>query len=544
MLLGGAIGAAIGLIALAPAFIAGTGGLWRHPVNDFNLYLIAWHYFLADGWRFPLFDIPAMGYPEGGSILFNDALPLATFVSKVIHSLTGASVNPFGWWIFLTYVLQGALAVRLVRAAGSRSVWAAAAGALLAICYVPWMRRLGHTALSSHFVILWALAIYFESVRQGRLKATEMSALWVVTLLINTYLFVMVAILGAATAAQLWLRHQLAWRDVRTMTIGVLTTIAVGLVAGYGVVFLHPASMKAGGFGLYSWNLATLFVPPESLWGFPRGLVRDATGGQYEGDCYIGLGAVLLVAACAVTRPGTLVRGARRHAALVAAVLLLTAWAASNRIYFGRTLLLAYPLPSVLDGLTGFFRATGRFMWPLVYLLVLVPAACVARWWRPRIAVPLLLAASTLQIAEAVPAIRLVRASTSANFPDMVDSPRLGQWVAAHRRVWQYPSFACGGLAGSARVWGNAEANRELQVELLIARLGVPTNSVDTSRVLKDCAAEAKWADAPVLDDGVLYLIGREARTSTPPLAALTSSDACVNLDWATVCSRRWIAGR
>jgi hypothetical protein len=32
----------------------------------------------------PGFSIPAMGYPEGGSILFNDALPLTALASKAI----------------------------------------------------------------------------------------------------------------------------------------------------------------------------------------------------------------------------------------------------------------------------------------------------------------------------------------------------------------------------------------------------------------------------------------------------------------------------
>ena len=57
-------------------FIAGTGGKWIRPENDYVAYLVAWNYYIVDTWRFPLFDLPAMGYPEGGSVLFNDALPL------------------------------------------------------------------------------------------------------------------------------------------------------------------------------------------------------------------------------------------------------------------------------------------------------------------------------------------------------------------------------------------------------------------------------------------------------------------------------------
>lgn len=118
------------LHALDPRFVAGTGGKWIRPDNDYNAYLVAWHYYIVDAWRLPLFSIPAMGFPEGGSVLFNDALPLAALFTKALYQLAGVRPNPFGWWILLTYVLQGAMAARLVCAVGAQSIWVSAAAAV------------------------------------------------------------------------------------------------------------------------------------------------------------------------------------------------------------------------------------------------------------------------------------------------------------------------------------------------------------------------------------------------------------------------------
>ncbi len=144
--LGALTGVAIGLQALDPQFILGTGGKWVRPENDFVAYLVAWNYYIVDSWRFPLFSIPAMSYPEGGNVLFNDALPLTALLTKIVYQLFGVQVNPFGWWVLLTYVLQGALAARLVCAVGIRSLLGVGAAAVFAIVNIAFVARLWHTA--------------------------------------------------------------------------------------------------------------------------------------------------------------------------------------------------------------------------------------------------------------------------------------------------------------------------------------------------------------------------------------------------------------
>jgi hypothetical protein len=437
------------------------------------------------------------------------------------------------------------MAARLVRALGARSVWVSAVAAIFAVCCLPFMSRLGHTALSGHFLILWALSLYWEDVRQGRPTVAGHILLSCVTLLTNPYLFVMVSIVQMGTVLSLWRRGQLNRQHVGAGSLGVLAVVAIALLAGYGAVVADPSSVKSGGFGYFSWNPVTLVVPPERYWGFPRGITRDATGGQYEGETYIGLGAVLIAFVCAAVWPRRIWERLREHSVLAVVLLILAAFAATHRVYVGKTLVLSYSLPGRLEDLANSFRASGRFIWPLAYCLMLVPLACLWRWSRPAVFLSLVLLAVVLQSAEASHRVKDLRAATAKPvFGDLIDARNLAPWMKEHRRLWQYPSWSCGGLAPPRR-FGDVESNRELQVELLAARLNIPSNSVYMSRVLKDCAAESSWADHPRLEEDVLYLLAPGAVLLSPSLSAMAASPACRSLSWAVVCSGHWTtAGR
>ena len=540
LLIGALVGAAIGLRTLDPAFIAGDGGKWVRPENDYTAYLVAWNYYIVDQWRWPLFDLPIMGYPEGGSVLFNDALPLGVFPSKILYKIAGVRVNPFGWWIFLTYVLQGLMAARIVCAVGVRSIWACAAAAVLAIVNTGFASRMGHTALSSHFLLLWAMAMHFESLRRGRARIWEYTLALALAILINSYLFAMVFAFQLATFFVLVLRRQLSLRDVASAGAGMLGVAAIGVAAGYGVFLSNPTSMKSEGFGLYSWNLVGLLVPPKGVFGYFAGIARDGTRGQYEGESYIGLGALVVLALSLVLVPRYALSAARRYWVYVAVLCAFAVYAASNLVYAGTVLVVKYPLPQVVMDLGNYYRATGRFIWPVAYSLMILPIAALFRWRPAALAIPVAVLGVYLQLQEGLPGIAWRRVLTTQASVDLIDAPRVDAWLRQHQRLFQYPSWVCGGIGGSKRSWGNRESNRELQVQLAAARAGIPTNSVYTSRVLKNCPTEFTWGPDPRLENGVLYLLSPETVSTSPTLTALARSNACVTLDWAIVCSRKW----
>lgn len=537
---GAAVGLAMALLSFSPGFLIGTGPRWEHAGDDHVAYLVSWHYFAADAWRFPLFDVPAMGYPEGGSVLFNDGLPLAVLPVKIIAHLGGPLWNPFGPWILLTYVLQGAMAVRLFRACGGESSWAAAAVACLAVASTPFSNRIEHVDLSSHFLLLWALAVYVESAADASFRWHEHIALSVVTLLVQSYLFVMVSAIQAAAVLSFAWRRRKPWEFLRPLLWWGLVILLLTWIMGYGAFLTGTARTTALGFGKFSWNLPTLLVPP-ALFGYPVPLVRDATGGQYEGESYIGLGALLLLLLAVVTAPRACWRAVREQPWLAFVITCFCLFAASNMVYTGARQLVHIQLSDAALRWASSFRASGRFVWPLAYVLIVMPAAVVYRRWSTSTTAVVLAAAVLLQLFEWTPAAGQRRQWSAVGEAEQIDTALLDKWLSQQDRLFMFPSFSCGGVAGPRVLMGGPVTNRELQVQLLAARLNKPNNSVYTSRRVKNCAHELAWATAPTIEPGTLYLINHGQIRQSPALQQAVAAAFCHDLSWALACSTKSI---
>jgi hypothetical protein len=535
---GALAGLILALIVLPPGFIGGGGGLWPRPRLDLSAYLITWEYFVRDAWRLPPLDIPAMGYPEGGSVLLTDGLPIAQVASKVVYSATGAAINPFGWWILLTYVLQGVMAARLVYAAGVRSPLITTGAAVLAACMTFFVVRIWHVAISSHFLIVWALALYLDNVRNRRFSAYEHFALSCVTLWVNAYLFVMVGLLQTVTVLTLVARRALGRDDGIRAAVVVAATIGVGLVSGYSTLFGGPASLRAEGFGVFSWNPMSFVVPPPSHWG-PIGIVRAAIPEQAEGESYPGVGVLLVLLACVVARPRYVLRAIRDHWILVIGLLLCTVLAASNRVFVGSIEIVNIALPDPVMNTVSLFRASGRFIWVPVYAAALFGFVILVTKTPPKFAVPIVIAAAALQVWEIQPRMRALRAALATPDIERIDEARVRSWMDGHERVFQFTSWSCGGLWSGKPEERLENSFRELQINLVAARMGLSTNTVYTSRMVHDCTRESQWAPRARLQSRVLYLFSKWVTERTPALSELVRSPACVDAGWAFVCSQK-----
>jgi len=535
---GAIVGGVLGTLVLPVGFISGHGTGWSLPWHDLNMYLITWEYYVHDQWRFPLLNLPAMGYPEGGNVLFTDALPIGQLVSKVIHSVSGHAINPFGWWILVTYVLQGVMAVRIVRAAGVRSVYAAISAAVIATAFFPFMSRVWHVAVSSHFMILWALAVYLEITRQRRLPIGELLALSVVSILVNAYLVVMVMLLLAAAVITVSKERALSRREWIQLLVVILGTTAVAGIVGYGALLFGVHSLEGEGFGYFSWNPITLIVPPPLLWGHPSNALRFGTGGQYEGDSYIGVGALIIVVGSLVFLRSHVAPAMRRHWPLVIVLICFGAFAASNEVYIGRFHVLHIHLPPAILKAAGMFRSSGRFIWAPAYALSLFSLAALFKWGRRALVVPIVLIAVVLQLYEVRRLGREVRRTYDSAAPAFVNTAQVRLWMLGHARVFQFPSWGCGGLSAKPED-PTVSSLSELQINLTAARLGLATNTVYTSRLVKDCGAESQWPEKPEMDDGTLYLLNKRRVNTTAQLAALANSSRCVDAEWGLVCSRQ-----
>jgi len=133
--------------------------------------------------------------------------------------------------------------------------------------------------------------------------------------------------------------------------------------------YFGGARIGASGFGQYSADLLTLVNPDE----FSRALapLRLPTA-QWEGLGFLGLGGLialpLAVVALVWHRPSL---RAGTWALMVACVLMGVYALSWNITFAGETVVNAQAVYAPFSALTAPFRASGRFIWPLHYLVLL-----------------------------------------------------------------------------------------------------------------------------------------------------------------------------
>ena len=371
-----ALAGLFGAVLVGPIFplgaLDGTMTLTHPLAGDIAQHIVGQRYFLADSWGWPPLVTRLIEPPLGVNIALTDSIPLAALAGRLFARWLPHGGHLIYAWAALCFGVQPAAGVLALRAAGVRGVVVTVAGGVVAGCMPALIYRFGHSALCAHFTLLLALALYFRMVAVPRLwLLLPGTALMAGALLIHPYLMAMVAVILAAAPLSLLIQGRLG------QAFGLACCYLAGLAVLAGVAALggYFGADPAPGFGYYSLNLAAPFVPAlSSLFGDTR--VTDATGGQYEGFSYLGLGLMLLalVAAAGLRR-----RLARRwlagHAGLLAVTLAACVYAVSDTVYAGQHLLFHLPIfPAFLQQ----FRASGRFVWIGLYVLATMSAALTA----------------------------------------------------------------------------------------------------------------------------------------------------------------------
>ncbi len=552
----------IGLGAAAWIFtlpvLLGVGPFWEAPnYPDMQQHLSAARYFLADSWRFPIFLTKLIMPPEGVSVVFLDVNPLFALIDKILFKTTGLSFNYFGPWIAICYGLQCAAFLFLCRTLGLRGIIPAIACAVIAVSIPEFLFRYFHLNLLAQFFITTELALYFSIIRNGEVRRMPVAlALPLICILVHFYLFAMIAAIFALILFEYFIRNP-ARR-------GKAARYGAGFLAGTGILFvvsgyLHGAGGTSG-FGYYSMNLLSPFVPQQS--GLFPGMSRivDATGGQYEGFNYLGAGVLLLAAVALVLYCNDLLRLASRYRWLLALFTAFTLFAVSFNPYADDISLIhgrappaaatagspvpvappAQPTPGLgqkLKDLIFFplqqFRSSGRFFWPVGYGIAAFGIAGVFGRMRRGPATAVLSVAAILQFIDAAPLRAAIaeemRAPTSAPAP----AAPWKKLIALHGSIAVLPSMDC----------ADVESPLIPMFVFYASASATPTHSAKLSRGPRaNCPAEmAAIAQTRLGADDLVILLS----PPIPPDVARGLPDAaelCRPFALGFVCSHKWAA--
>jgi hypothetical protein len=241
--------------------------------------------------------------------------------------------------------------------------------------------RMKHITLASHWIILAALWRYFVSIDRDGFKKYSIYWMLIVGIagMLHTYLGTMVLFIAMASVTKEWLiTKRLSIKEASITAIGLIFILLIEwwLIGffSFGLLDFGP-----GGFGFYSLNLNALFNSMGTSRWLPDLELYDVR--QYEGYAYLGLGMLLI--------------------GVVAVGLFLFLFALSNRISWGDNLIVMINLHTgfqvrILDQL----RASGRFFWPVYYLLIFVLLTFLIRKLPGKAIMPLLVVCLLVQVME------------------------------------------------------------------------------------------------------------------------------------------------
>ena len=541
-LAGGLLGAALFLAVFGTAMVRPTNLGWtmRH---DLQTYVLAWTHFRHEPWQWPPGAISGVGHPVGTSIGNTDAIPLLAFALKPVQAWLPEPTQYLGAWLLACFVLQGVFGALLVGLATTD--WRLQLlGAALFVQVPALFSRMGHPALSAHWLLLAAIWLLIDG---GRAWRRWHLAAWLgvaaTVAAVQPYLAAMVLLLAVAAVAN----HAWPLRPVRRAALTFVRE-AAAIVAVVGLVFWQcgffligaGGNLQSEGLGLLSMNL----LGPVMGMGFTTLLpeIAPATAGQFEGHVYFGAGWLLLSGLMLVV----FLRGGRPAVRLGlgwVAVAACVAIALSPRVTFGAATLV--DLTASAPAALAVFRSSGRFGWvPMYVAFAVVTVELVSRLPR-RAAIAAMAVAVVVQGLDMSGAYRALHArGRSPEWTDYDSPMKSAAWqaiVPRYRHLVMVPPDMC------AAVWAPV-AGPHLPFSLVAGTNGVTINSgnagrYDTGAVLRYCASLEAEVRAGHVSDDSLYVLSPAMREVF--VAAARVPLACGTLDGFAVCTsaataRRW----
>lgn len=534
-----------GLIALAYVlltfdlnFLAGRGAFWKYPVGPWLLdaadlrnnvdvldYLVGYTGLVHSPWTWPLTYVPSIGSPAGTSVVFLDVMPIVALSSRILSAITGVLIIPYGAWVGVCFILSGMLGALLLAEAGQKTLLAAIAGCLFAVSSPILLHRFAHLPLMAQFLIIGALYLYVREQRP--LSRFSRALLWLGWLLVaamtNPYMLAMVSAIYAASLARGWRQHGLRSRLIEPALIGValvFSLVALGYI-GSG------SSLSGTGYGHFSMNLLSPFMPQRSGVLPSQQTIVDATDGQYEGFSYLGFGGLALLVWALVINPAGLRRGLVRHGELVLVLAAMTAFAVSNHAFIGNYNLYNLDIGWRLGRLAGIYRSSGRMFWPVYYAILFGSLSFALRHSSKRWQVGLITGCCILQLIDAEPLRARLTALTAHGVAPLIDLPTWSKRMEPARFLEVYPTFFCS---------DERQATIDMELQLTAVRLNRPFNVSYNPRLDPDCRSERRAALAgPWATDRLyVYLNGQN---SLPP------EFAPENLECNEFADGRWCLG-
>lgn len=510
-----AIGLVYSLSLIGPTFIDPYSDYWRYLGHDQAQAFIGLHYYLQEPLGWPLFLAKNLG-PQGANIVFTDSIPIMALIGKLVREFLDVPTPVFVIvWFVLCYCLSALFAALVLRELCGRGMIYIIIGAFAPLTVPIFLFHIGHYSLIGQFLIIWSFYGYllFTRRRNYWIGVFHLYGSIIVGLLIHGYLFAMVFGLFIVALLQRKTKLQEKSRVVLGAAAGGIGLTTVSMLI-FGYIGSGSTLSAGGGYGMFSMNVLSPILPQISsifpefarMMGVshPACDVLDVNGKQLDAYNYLGAGLlVLLVLHIVLSRPH-IKDAIRTHVWLSVLLAGFTLFAISTTVYFGPYVLVDLGLTGVraIDYVINQFRFSGRFFWPVTYVLLFgLISLAIIRFSRP-VALAILLACGVLQFVDTYELRqRVVWHMSEQRHPFFTDDAELRALMVQHDRIVVLPTIFCA-IRTEPRTF-----DTYIALQMAAAERAIPINSYHGARSFFDCPAERALTSAFSHEDPeTLYL--------------------------------------
>lgn len=379
-----------------------TNDAWLLNGGDISQNYIGWQYYRSTPWQFPVGLVDGITYPEKVSIIYTDSITLFAIFFKIFSFILPKTFQYFGLWGIISYGLMGGFSCILLRRYTKSFIICLISSLFFVVSPYVLQRMFSHTSLGGQWIIIAALIAWLYKLYKDNIK--KRIFLWCLILniaaLIHIYFIPMIMMIMFLSCVDYFLYSKKIFNSIMQFFFPIISALVVLLAIG---AFYGSGKMGSEGLGYFSANLNFLINP---IFGISKIFqVRGSSGGQYEGTGYLGAGiffiGIIALYLLIENKGNYLGKKIYSYSSFILgsfACIIFLILALSPIIMLDNNILLEVPYPNFIMEILSIFRSSGRFVWPICYMIILFIFIILYTYSKPRSLCIILCFAFGLQI--------------------------------------------------------------------------------------------------------------------------------------------------
>lgn len=382
--------------------------------RDIIQHYTGWLFYRESHIGFPFGVSKLISPNEGATIAFSDSIPIMSLLFGLFSNSLPDTFQFFGIYTLLCYILMGIASTLLLSLFFKDIIPIVLSSTLFIFSPIMLERVFRHTALASHYIIVFSLYLYFKNRKEGFKLRYGYILLCFFAVAIHFYFVPMVLCILFADLIQGYIESKKVALNLLYLALNILTVIFTAFLFGYFYTKTTPSGVL--GYGYFTMNLNSLINPVSKsgiLWSYMLTPLGQGLG-SVEGFNYLGMGILLAITFIIVLYImfndfKYIFIYMKSHTALTIVCVLLTLFAVSTTVVINNNTYLKIDLSPTLLRICSVFRSSGRMFWVVYYLIILFALVSLNRLLKKEY-VPLLLSAIVIfQLVDIYPAIEAKR---------------------------------------------------------------------------------------------------------------------------------------